>query len=137
MREQGNVSLRKSTASNLSLAHEAVKLYSYAIDMALGRPPWEPAGLVREEASLLFANRSQAYMTTGQWAEGAADAETSVWLKRAANGKAWWRRGKCLVEMGRWADARQWVKEGVTVEGTEGELGGLGREIDAHFKNEE
>ena len=60
--------------------------------MALERPGWEPAGLVREEAALLFANRSQAHMRAQMWAEGAADADASVECKRGGDGKAWWRR---------------------------------------------
>lgn len=130
MREQGNTSLKKS------LPHEAIKLYTYGIEMALGRPSWEPAGLVREEASTLFANRAQAYMAVGMWPEGAADAGTSVECKRAGNGKAWWRRGKCLVEMGRWEEAGRWVREGLEVEGGEGELSGLAREIKAYLERE-
>lgn len=132
MREQGNVSLRKSGAN--SSTQEAIKLYTYGIEMALGRPGWEPAGLVREESSALFANRAQAYMGSGMWAEGAADGATSVEMKRGGNGKAWWRRGKCLVEMGRWEDAREWVGEGLEVEGNEGELAGLMKEIEKHFE---
>lgn len=102
--------------------------------MALGRPAWEPAQLVREEAGVLFANRAQAYMAAGMWAEGASDGATSVECKRGGNGKAWWRRGRCLVEMGRWEEARAWVGEGLEVEGNEGELGGLMREVERHLE---
>lgn len=132
MREGGNTSLRKTTPQNPTApAHEAIKLYTYGIEMALQRPGWEPASLVREEASVLFANRAQAYMAVQNWAEGASDAATSVELKRGGgNGKAWWRRGKCLVEMGRWEEAREWVLEGLEVEGNEEELRGLLKEIE-------
>lgn len=136
MREQGNTSLRRATAGNPAPAHEAIKLYTYALEMALGRPGWEPVGLVRDEAGILYANRSQAHMTIGAWPEGAADAETSVALKRTGNGKAWWRRGKCLVEMGRWAEAHGWLQEGLGVEGAEGELASLAREVEAHISQE-
>ncbi|KAI4121998.1 MAG: hypothetical protein LQ338_006049 [Usnochroma carphineum] len=129
MRDQGNASLRKSPTNPT----EAIQLYTYGIEMALGRPGWEPSQLVREEASLLYANRAQAYMAGGMWAEGAADAECSVECKRAGNGKAWWRRGKCLVEMGRWSEAGEWVREGLEIEGEkEGELVALGKEIERH-----
>lgn len=101
--------------------------------MALGRPGWEPAALVRDETAALYANRAQAYMAVSMWPEGAADGATSVELKRGGNGKAWWRRGKCLAEMGRWEEARTWVKEGLEVEGNEGDLVGLNREIEAHL----
>ncbi|KAI4103405.1 MAG: hypothetical protein L6R37_003844 [Teloschistes peruensis] len=106
MREQGNAALRKtstssssnkdSNSSGNSSAQEAITLYTYALEMALGRPGWEPSSQVREEASTLYANRAQAYMAAGMWAEGAADAGASVECKRVGNGKAWWRRGKCL-----------------------------------------
>ena len=105
--------------------------------MALGRPSWEPAGLVREEAGLLYANRAQAYMAAQMWPEGAVDGATSVELKRVGNGKAWWRRGRCLVEMGRWEEAGEWVREGREVEGNESELGGLGKEIELHLEGRE
>lgn len=101
--------------------------------MALGRPSWEPAALVKEEAGVLYANRAQAYMAAGMWAEGAADAETSVELKRVGNGKAWWRRGRCLCEMGRWEEARAWVGSGLEVEGNEGDLAALAKEIGHHL----
>ncbi|KAL8923685.1 MAG: hypothetical protein Q9208_004437 [Pyrenodesmia sp. 3 TL-2023] len=133
MRDQGNASLRKSPTN----PSEAIQLYTYGIEMALGRPGWEPSQLVREEASLLYANRAQAYMAGQMWAEGAADAECSVECKRAGNGKAWWRRGKCLVEMGRWRDAANWVKEGLEVEGEkEGELVTLWKDIEKHEEEE-
>lgn len=83
---------------------------------------------------MLFANRAQAYMAAQMWAEGAADAETSVEMKRVGNGKAWWRRGRCLCEMGRWEDARKWVLEGLEVEGNEGDLGALMKEIGGHLE---
>ncbi|KAL8663998.1 MAG: hypothetical protein Q9202_003415 [Teloschistes flavicans] len=146
MREQGNAALRKSSSSsssnnnnnnNNSNAQEAITLYTYALEMALGRPGWEPSALVREEASTLYANRAQASMAAGMWAEGAADAGASVECKRTGNGKAWWRRGKCLCEMGRWREAGRWVREGVEVEGEkEGELVGLGKEIERHVEEE-
>lgn len=131
MREQGNTSFRKSTPA---ATQEAIKLYTYGIDMALGRPGWEPAGLVREEASALFVNRAQAYMACAMWPEGAADGATSVEMKKVANGKGWWRRGKCLVEMGRWEEAGEWVRKGLEVEGNEAELAGLLKEIEQHFE---
>ena len=151
MREGGNAALRKATTTTTSSAgggggnantpaHEALKLYTYGIEMALQRPGWEPASLVREEASALFSNRSQAYMALGLWAEGAADAATSVELKRGpGNGKAWWRRGKCLCEMGRWEEAATWGAEGGEVAGGDNaeELRALGAEVEARLKDRE
>ncbi|KAL8923676.1 MAG: hypothetical protein Q9172_003027 [Xanthocarpia lactea] len=125
MRDQGNTSLRKSPTS----PQEAIQLYTYGLEMALTRPPWEPVQLVREECALLYGNRAQAYMAAQMWAEAAADAQCSVECKRQGNGKAWWRRGKSLVEMGRWRDAVNWVDEGLeTLEGGEKGDGGKERE---------
>ncbi|KAF6226798.1 hypothetical protein HO173_012302 [Letharia columbiana] len=135
MRDQGNASLRtgKSSPPSAAQAQEAIKLYTYGIEMATGRPGWEPSALVKEEAGVLFANRAQAYMAARMWPEGAADAETSVELKRAGNGKAWWRRGRCLCEMGRWEEAGRWVRGGLEVEGNEQDLSGLAKEIAGHL----
>ncbi|CAF9937478.1 MAG: hypothetical protein ALECFALPRED_007266 [Alectoria fallacina] len=136
MRDQGNTSLRtsKSSSPSAAQAQEAIKLYTYGIEMALGRPSWEQSAMVKEEAGVLFANRAQAYMVAQMWPEGASDAETSVELKRQGNGKAWWRRGRCLCEMGRWEEARRWVQSGLEVEGNEQDLSGLSKEIVVHME---
>lgn len=178
MREQGSTALRRSTntpSNATSSAQEAIKLFTYALEMALGRPGWEPSSLVREEASALFSQRAQAYIQAGMWPEGAADASCAVELNRRVGGnnnsngnntggggnekKAYAQRGRCLVEMGRWEEAREWVREGLEVAGGGGggggagdekkgagnsnnnsgdaELGGLGREIERHFTEKE
>ncbi|RCI12368.1 hypothetical protein L249_0415 [Ophiocordyceps polyrhachis-furcata BCC 54312] len=124
LRDNGNVEYRKGRFA------EAIRLYTLGIQMALSRPPWEPAALVREEISGLFANRAQAHMALRNWPEGAVDAETSVEARRVGNAKGWWRRGRCLVEMGRLHEAREWVKSGLEVEGEEAELVALLKEID-------
>lgn len=124
LRESGNAEFRKGNAS------QAVKLYTLAIDMALGRPHWEPSGLVREEVSSLLSNRAQANMAQQLWAEGAVDAEASVEMKKVGNAKGWWRRGKCLLEMGRLDEAEQWVKQGLEFEATEQDLVNLKAEIE-------
>ena len=51
--------------------------------------------------------------------------------RRTGNAKAWWRRGRCLVEMGRLEEARTWVKNGLEVEGEEADLVSLLKEIEA------
>jgi len=98
--------------------------------MALARPAWEPSGLVREELSGLLSNRAQANMAMQNWAEGAVDAEASVEMKKVGNAKAWWRRGKCLLEMGRLDEAELWVKQGLEFEATEHDLINLKDEIE-------
>ncbi|MCJ1400140.1 hypothetical protein MMC11_003344 [Xylographa trunciseda] len=140
MREQGNASLARkggtaSAANSQAHTQEAIKLYSYALEMALTRPPWEPASIVRDEVAILMSNRAQAHMGLQSWPEGAADAETSVELKPApGNGKAWWRRGKCLAEMGRWEEAADWITRGIETGGDESaELRALGVEVQSHL----
>lgn len=125
LRESGNTSFRKGEHE------EAIRMYTLAIEMALTRHGWEPAGLVREEASGLYANRAQAHMAMQSWPEGAVDAESSTELKRAGNAKGWWRRAKCLLEMGRLEEARQAVTRGLEFEGGEQDLVALRKDIDA------
>jgi translocation protein SEC72 len=105
-RESGNQSFKKGDFG------AAISNYSFGIKAALDRPGWEPAGLVREELAALYANRSQAHMAMQAWPEGSVDAETSAEMKSVGNSKAWWRRGQCLKEMGRWEEAREWVGRG-------------------------
>ncbi|KAF2750452.1 hypothetical protein M011DRAFT_465202 [Sporormia fimetaria CBS 119925] len=124
LRESGNTEYRKGNHGN------AVRMYSLAIEMALGRPLWEPSGLVREEVSSLLANRAQANMAQQNWAEAAVDAEASVEMRKVGNAKAWWRRGKCLMEMGRYEEAEIWVKKALEFEAAEGDLGQLKEEIE-------
>ncbi|KAF2005375.1 hypothetical protein P154DRAFT_518506 [Amniculicola lignicola CBS 123094] len=123
LRESGNTEFRKHNYTN------AIHHYSIAIQAALGRPGWEPNGLVREEVHGLLANRAQAYMAQQMWAEGAVDAEASVEMKKVGNAKAWWRRGKCLLEMGRLEDADAWVGQSLEFEATEPDLVALREEI--------
>ncbi|DAA79284.1 TPA_exp: Uncharacterized protein A8136_0057 [Trichophyton benhamiae CBS 112371] len=111
LRDTANTAYRKSSFA------EAVKMYTLAIEMALGRPAWEPVGLVREELSALYANRAQAYMQQQLWAEAWVDAQLSVECNEQGNGKAWWRGGKCLVEMGRWEEAQKWITKALDIEG--------------------
>ncbi|KAF2730388.1 hypothetical protein EJ04DRAFT_515309 [Polyplosphaeria fusca] len=124
LREAANTDFRKGNHT------QAVRLYSLAIDMALGRPFWEPAGLVREEVSVLLAARAQAHMGMQEWAEAAVDAEASVEMRKVGNPKAWWRRGKCLVEMQRLEEAEAWVEHALEFEGTEADLLKLKAEIE-------
>ncbi|KAI9677386.1 MAG: hypothetical protein M1817_006338 [Caeruleum heppii] len=123
LRESGNTSFRKGAYA------DALRMYTYGIEMALGRPAWEPAGLVRDELSGLYANRAQTHMAMQNWAEGMIDAETSVEMKRVGNAKGWWRKGRCLVEMGRLDEARVWVGRGLEFEGSEADLVALSKEI--------
>ncbi|KAG5928004.1 hypothetical protein E4U42_001430 [Claviceps africana] len=126
--ENGNAEYRKGKTA------EAGRLYTLGIQMAMQRPAWEPAALVREEVSGLLANRAQVHMASQNWPDAAVDAEQSVAAKPMGNPKAWWRKGKCLVEMGRLEEARQWVKRGLEIEGEEVDLALLLKDIEASLE---
>jgi len=130
LRESGNNEFRKGRHA------EAIKFYSLGLQMALTRPLWEPSGLVRDEVAGLYANRAQAHMATQNWVEGAVDAETSVEAKRVGNSKAWWRKGKCLIEMGRLEEAKEWVGRGLEMEGNEADLVNLLKDIETKMKKQ-
>ncbi|KAK3328039.1 hypothetical protein B0T19DRAFT_181423 [Cercophora scortea] len=131
LRESGNDQYRKQRYA------EAIKFYGLGLQMALTRPMWEPSQLVREEVHQLYSNRAQAHMQLMNWPEGATDAEASVEAKRQGNAKAWFRRGKCLVEMGRLEEAREWVAKGLEVEGEEKELMEFLKDVEARIAKKE
>lgn len=79
---------------------------------------------------MLYANRAQAHMGLSNWPEGAVDAEASVEARRVGNAKGWWRRGRCLMEMGRLDEAREWVKRALEMEGEETDLVTLLKDIE-------
>lgn len=76
-------------------------------------------------------------MALQAWPEGAVDAEASVEAKKVGNAKAWWRRGRCLLEMGRVGEAREWVRQGLEIEGREAELVGLLKEVEERLARDE
>ncbi|KAI9784939.1 MAG: hypothetical protein M1839_001134 [Geoglossum umbratile] len=130
LRESGNASFRKSNYA------EAIRMYTFGIEMAIGRPGWEPSNLVRDEVSALYANRAQAHMAMQNWPQAMLDAESSVEMKKVANTKAWWRKGRCLVEMGRLEEAKAWVESGLIVE-EDADLKALAKEIEKTTKKKE
>ncbi|KAJ5716428.1 hypothetical protein N7493_008339 [Penicillium malachiteum] len=129
LRDTGNAAYRKNNYD------EAIRLYTFAIDMSLSRPGWEPVALAREELAGLFGNRAQAYMGMQAWPEGLVDAKASVDSKPVGNVKAWWRIGKCLAEMGRYDEAKTFLSKALEIEGrvSEGgkELVGLLGDVEA------
>lgn len=128
LRESGNASFRQGKHG------DAIKMYTLGLQMALGRPLWEPSGLVRDEVAGLYANRAQAHMALSNWAEGSIDAEASVEAKKAGNAKAWWRKGRCLIEMARLDEAKEWIGKGLEMEGSEADLVALLKEIEEKLK---
>lgn len=125
LRESGSQSVRKNDYAG------AVRLFSLAIQMAADRPPWEPAGLVREELALCYMERANVHLLARDFAEGFKDAECSTECKRGkqqgpqgqqlpGNPRAFTIGGKCLIEMGRWEEAVAWLERGLELEGNEG-----------------
>ncbi|SZE99823.1 unnamed protein product [Blumeria hordei] len=123
LRESGNTYFRQAKHA------DALRMYSLGLEMALKRPLWEPCAISREEVACLYANRAQVHMAMQNWPQGAIDAESSVEAKKAGNAKAWWRRGRCLSEMGRLDEAREWLIRGLEIEGDEADLLSLLKEI--------
>jgi translocation protein SEC72 len=130
LRDSGNGEFRKGKFA------DAIRFYTLALQMALTRPQWEPMGLVRDEIAVLYAARAQAYMAVQDWVGGAVDAECSVEAKRVGNAKAWWRRGRCLFEMGRLEEAREWTGKGLEMQGEDTELVALLKEIETRLARE-
>lgn len=128
LRESGNTAFRQGKHG------EAIRFYTFGLEMALKRPLWEPNGLVRDEVAGLYANRAQAQMAVSNWVEGAIDAEASVEAKKVGNAKAWWRKGRCLMEMSRFEEAKEWVGRGLEMEGNEADLVALLKDINEKSK---
>ncbi|EXJ76970.1 hypothetical protein A1O3_10127 [Capronia epimyces CBS 606.96] len=128
LRESATASVRKGQYA------DAIRLLGVAIDMAAARPGWEPMGLAREELALMYQSRAAANTGVQNWVEGLKDAECSLECKRGpsngpngekgpGNARAYLVGGKCLMEMGRWADAVQWLEGAIETEGKDGDDG--------------
>ncbi|KAK6522308.1 hypothetical protein TWF281_002872 [Arthrobotrys megalospora] len=136
LRESGNAAFRKQAFG------EAIKLYSLALEMCLGRPHWEQSALVREESAMIYSNRAQANIAMRSWAEGMCDAEMSCGLKPKDNVKAWYRRALCLKEMGKLEDAREVLEMGSEWEAenqgkTDGDLRALLKDVHKAIEEKE
>jgi translocation protein SEC72 len=80
--------------------------------MALGRPPWEPATLCRDETVILLCNRSAARFALNDFPESLADAEAVVELKKPWP-KGHFRKCKALQAMGRLEEAKTAIEMGL------------------------
>jgi translocation protein SEC72 len=113
---------------------DAIRLLGVGIDMAAGRPGWEPMGLAREELAHMYLSRAGAHADVQNWPEALKDAECSLECKRGpgqgpngekvpGNAKAYIVGGRCLMEMGRWQEAVEWLEKAIDIEGKEGDDG--------------
>lgn len=62
--------------------------------------------MARDELSLCLANRSAAFASCEDWVGALCDAEAVVKLKKPWP-KGWYRKGKALVGLERWREARE------------------------------
>ena len=136
-KRSGNIQKLRDTAAQSSRKgnhDDAIRLLGVAIDMAAGRPGWEPMGLAREELALMYLSRAAANAGVQRFPEGLKDAECSLECKRGpgqgpggekvpGNAKAYIVGGRCLMEMGRWTDAVEWLERAIEIEGKEGDDG--------------
>ncbi|GAC94800.1 hypothetical protein PHSY_002373 [Pseudozyma hubeiensis SY62] len=99
-KEQGNTAYRNKDWA------EAVKMYTLAIDVAASRPLWEANQVARDELSLCLANRSAAFASCEDWIGALCDAEAVTKLKKPW-AKGHYRKGKALVGLKRWREARE------------------------------
>ncbi|RMZ79989.1 hypothetical protein DV738_g2975, partial [Chaetothyriales sp. CBS 135597] len=76
LRESAAIAARKANHG------EAIRLLTFALDMAASRPGWEPSGLAREELAMCYLGRAAANMESRNWVEGWKDAECSTECKR-------------------------------------------------------
>jgi translocation protein SEC72 len=122
MKESGNV---------LFKAHkyeEAANRYSLALEMALARPPWEPASTCREETAILLCNRSAARLGLQEFSGALADAEAVVQLKRPWP-KGHFRKCKALQAMGRLKEAKEAIELGLSFDPNDNDCNLMLKEI--------
>ena len=99
-KENGNTAYRNKDWA------EAIKMYTLAIDVAASRPLWEANQVARDELSLCLANRSAAFAMCQDWIGALCDAEAVTKLKKPW-AKGHYRKGKALVGLERWKEARE------------------------------
>ncbi|GFZ49154.1 hypothetical protein JCM24511_06904 [Saitozyma sp. JCM 24511] len=114
----------------------AIQHYSRSADMALSRPPWEPAAIGKDETAIALCNRSAAFAFAGSWPQALADAEAVVLLKRPW-AKGHFRKARALVGLNRFEDARQAIVDGLQFEPNDKELNAFLQEIDGKINEAE
>jgi translocation protein SEC72 len=122
MKESGN------NAFKVNKYADALRFYSLALEMALSRPPWEPAALCRDETVILLCNRSAAHFAMENYPESLADAEAVVELKKPW-AKGHYRKCKALQAMGRLEEAQKAIELGLMYDPNDNECNIVLREI--------
>ena len=123
LRESAQAALKKQSKdaavdaeSTAAPQSDAIKLYSLALEMALGRPAWEPQQLLREELASIYTSRASAYASIRAYADAYTDCRNSLAAKQQGNPGAYRLGSDALKEMGRTQEALQLVRAGVAQE---------------------
>jgi len=129
LKDSGNNSYR------VDKYEDADKYYSLAVDMSLGRPPWDPAAVVREEVVIVLCNRAVARYEDGEFGGALADAEACIGIKRQwVNGYYW--KSKALQGMGLLEEALETVKTGLIYDRNDHESNLLVKLLEMEIKAE-
>ncbi|EMR10652.1 hypothetical protein PNEG_01351 [Pneumocystis murina B123] len=115
---------------------EALKFFTLAVEMAYGRPYWEPASLSRDELAAAFYERCTVYLASKQWKNAFVDASTVIGIRKA------WSKGhlcksKALQGMGILDKAKESLELGLSFEPKNDELLAalkeLNRQLERYF----
>lgn len=93
---------------------EAITLFSKALETALRRPLWENMQLSLSDVCLCLGPRCDAYIASGRWADAYADA-CMLMVLNAGDPKAYYRKGLCLLNAHKKAEARILLEQAVSL----------------------
>jgi len=114
---------------------DADRYYSLAVDMSLGRPPWDPAAVVREEVVIILCNRAAERHANGEFGGALADADACIGLKRQWGTGYFWK-SKALQGMGLLEEALEVIKTGLIYDRNDHESNLLVKELETEIKAE-
>ncbi|KAG1776590.1 hypothetical protein EV702DRAFT_1197965 [Suillus placidus] len=123
MKDEGN------NLYKLNKTREALSKYNMAASIAVQRPAWENAAILREELSTVVSNRSAALLELGDYLGALVDAETVISVRRQWP-KGHFRKAKALVALGHIEEAKDAISLGLQFEPNNTELSGYMLELD-------
>jgi len=110
-----NITFQKQFKEGKNTA--ALARYNAAAAVAAQRPPWEAPALMREELSVVLANRAAAHLADGDFISALADAETVITI-RGNWARGHLRKAKALVGLKDYKEAILSAKNGLLYEAT-------------------
>lgn len=123
MKDEGN------NLYKLNKTKEALSKYNMAASIAVQRPAWESATILREELSTVVSNRSAALLELGDYLGALVDAETVISVRRQWP-KGHFRKAKALVALGHIEEAKDAISLGLQFEPNNTELSGYMLELE-------